>query len=72
MATKKVKNGRGGRRPGAGRKPTLRDPVTFSVTVERSVYRRLEALAKRKKGPLAAVVRDALAVYVARRGRSRE
>lgn len=63
------KTGRGGARPGAGRPALMRDPVVFSVTVERNDYDALSTEAESRGVTLATVVREALRAYARRRRR---
>jgi len=47
MAAKsQQKNGRGGYRKGAGRKPILRDPVTLTVSIDGKDFDKLAGLAE--------------------------
>ncbi len=64
------KKGRlGGRRPGAGRKPILREPVSFTGDIERADIEALEAIADERGASLASVVREAVGAYLKRRKR---
>ena len=58
------KSTRGGRRPGAGRKPTLKDPVTLSVKIEAEVSDALVDLAAKKGLSFSEYVRKVLASHV--------
>jgi hypothetical protein len=69
MTVRKPKGKRGGKRPGAGRPPTLNDPVRFLVTIERTEIDALEAIAKERDQSIASLVRSAVAAYLRRRGR---
>jgi hypothetical protein len=67
MTVRKPKGKRGGKRPGAGRPPTLNDPVRFLVTFERTEFDALEAIAKERDQSIASLVRSAVAAYLRRR-----
>ena len=69
VAAKKAKNGRGGRRPGAGRKPVLKDPVAFTGVLERKVRDVLAKRSRQRGIPLAVLIRDVLTASASRRGR---
>ena len=68
MAAKR-KSRRGGRRPGAGRKPELADPHSFSVTLEGADYAAIAEEGEERGVSLGTVVREAVRGYVARRRR---
>ena len=57
----------GGRRPGSGRKPVLRDPVSFTLDFEGPQMDLLEAIAGKRGISVAAVVREAVGRFLARR-----
>jgi hypothetical protein len=59
----------GGRRPGAGRKPELADPVRFTVDIEADDFSGLEAVASQRGVSRGAIVREAIRAYVARKRR---
>ncbi len=65
MAQAKRK-GRGGARPGAGRKPIFRDRVLRSVSFEREDLEKAKALADRRGVRLSLVIRSALRQYLKR------
>ncbi len=65
MAERKP-SGRGGWRPGAGRKPSLHDPVSFTGEIERADMESLEAIAEQRNVSIASLVRAAVAAYVKR------
>ncbi len=65
MAERKP-SGRGGWRPGAGRKPSLRDPVSFTGEIERADMESLETIAEQRNVSIASLVRAAVAAYVKR------
>ncbi len=69
MTAQKSKGRRGGKRSGAGRPPTLKDPVRFLVTFERTEIDALEAKAKERDQSIASLVRTAVAAYLRRRRR---
>ena len=66
VATRKASRGWGGRRPGAGRKPVLHDPVTVTTDVESTDFEVLEAIAQERNTTVASLVRAAVAAYVKR------
>jgi len=59
----------GGRRSGAGRKPALRDPVSFTGDLESSDLEALAKIAEQQGVTVAALVRTAVAAYVRRQRR---
>ena len=63
---KKKPGGHGGWRPGAGRKPTLDNPVSFTGEIERSDMVVLEAISEERGVSIASLVRAAVAAYVKR------
>ena len=67
VAARRKKGTWGGWRPGAGRKPRLKDPVGFSLELERADVDSLQAIARRRGAPVASLVREALAAYLKRR-----
>ena len=66
---RKTKGTWGGWRPGAGRKPTLRDPVSFTGDIERPDMDALEAIAEERGVSVASLVRAAVVAYVKRQRR---
>lgn len=70
VARRKIKGTWGGYRPGAGRKPTLKDPVSFTGDLERTDVDFLESIARSRGVSVASLVRNAVATYV-KRQRSR-
>ena len=66
LVAARTKGKQGGWRPGAGRKPTLRDPVSFTLHVERADVETLEAIAEERGVSVASVMRTALSAYVKR------
>ena len=69
VARRKVKGTWGGWRPGAGRKPTLKDPVSFTGELERADVDYLEKIAEKRGVSVASLVRNAVAAYVQRQKR---
>ena len=67
---KKKPSGRGGWRPGAGRKPTLIDPVSFTGELERADIDVLQTIADQRDVSIASLVRAAVTAYVKRQKRS--
>lgn len=63
------KNGRGGARPGAGRKPELKDPHRYTMDFEGPQMDALEAIAQERGTSIASVVREAVDAYLRRRRR---
>ncbi len=65
-------DGRGGFRPGAGRKPVLSRPKRLSLMLEEDTYDELARLADYERRPLAVYARRVLEAHVrARRGATR-
>jgi hypothetical protein len=69
VAARKAKSGWGGRRPGAGRKPILKDPVTVTNDIERADIEVLEAIAEERDVSVASLIRKAVTTYVKRHRR---
>ncbi len=69
MARRKVKGTWGGWRPGAGRKPTLKDAASFTCDLERADVDFLETIARKRNVSVASLVRNAVAAYVQRQKR---
>ncbi len=67
----KKKSTRGGKRPGAGRKPILRDRVALTVHVDGEQYDQLAELADEKEQSLGSVVREAITAYLAKKRKRR-
>ncbi len=59
-AESRKKNGRGGYREGAGRKPTLRDPVRLTVSIDGEDFDTLVGLAEAEDVVLSDYVRRLL------------
>ncbi len=64
---RKKKTGWGGARPGAGRKPELREPYRYSMDFEGPQMDALEQIASEREVSIASVVREAVDAYLARR-----
>ncbi len=69
VGRRKIKGTWGGWRPGAGRKPTLTDPVSITCDVERVDVDYLEKIAEKRGASVASLVRNAVAAYVLRQKR---
>ncbi len=69
VTVRKTKGTLGGWRPGAGRKPTLKDPVSFTGDIERPDMAALEATAIERGVSVASLVRAAVGAYVKRQRR---
>ena len=69
VARRKIKGTWGGWRPGAGRKPTLTDPISFTGELERADVDYLETIASKRNVSVASLVRNAVAAYVQRQKR---
>ena len=63
------RKGRGGARPGAGRKRIVQKPARIAVDFEEEQMEALRGLAKRRGMSIAALVRTAVAQYIRRSGR---
>ena len=70
VAARKTKGTWGGWRPGAGAKPQLKDPVSFTGDIERPDMDALEAIAEERGVSVASLVRAAVAAFLKRRKRS--
>ncbi len=57
----------GGWRPGAGRKPTLKDAVSFTGDIEKADMDALEAMAEKRSVSVASLVREAVKGFLKRR-----
>ena len=66
VARRKTKGTWGGWRPGAGRKSTIKDPVSFTGDLERADVDFLEVIANKRNVSVASLVRNAVAAYVKR------
>ena len=69
VGRRKVKGTWGGWRPGAGRKPTIKDPVSFTGDLERADVDYLEKIVEKRGGSVASLVRNAVSVFVQRQRR---
>ncbi len=69
MTARKPTGKRGGKRPGAGRPSTLKDPVRILMTIERTEIDALETIAKERDQSIASLVRSAVTAYLRRRKR---
>ncbi len=69
VTARKTKGTLGGWRPGAGRKPTLKDAVSFTGDLERVDAEALEAIAEERGVSVASLVRAAVGAYLKRRKR---
>ena len=70
VMVRKTKGTLGGWRPGAGRKRTLKNPVSFTCELERADVESLEAIAEERGGvSVGSLVRAAVAAYVKRQRR---
>ena len=67
MATRRRKSRLGGARPGAGRKPFLKDTKALTVTLEGADYDAVDELAEKRGVSLGTIVREAVQAYVTRR-----
>ena len=66
---KRKPSGLGGWRPGAGRKPSLRDPVSFTGELESADVDVLATIAEERGVSIASLVRAAVTAYVKRQRR---
>ncbi len=69
VAARRTKRTWGGWRPGAGRKPRLKDPVGFSLELEKADVDSLQEIARKRGTSVATVVRAAIGAYLKRRRR---
>ena len=60
MAASRKKSGRGGARPGAGRKRIVQDPERIAVDLEKPDLDALRALAEERKTSVADLIRRAV------------
>lgn len=66
---RKTKGTLGGWRPGAGRKPVLRDRVRFLVDLEQEQLDWLRRTAAEAESSVSGLIRDMIAARMKRRGR---
>ena len=69
VAARRTKRTWGGWRPGAGRKPRLKDPVGFSLELEKADVDSLQEIAQKHGASVASLVREAVGAYLKRRRR---
>ncbi len=69
VAARRTKRTWGGWRPGAGRKPRLKDPVGFSLELEKAHVDSLQEIARKRGTSMATLVREARGAYLKRRRR---
>jgi len=69
MAIRKKRSGPGGARPGAGRKPILRDRVRVTFDLEREDVDALREVAGKDRASVSSVIRDAVRAFLNRRKR---
>ncbi len=69
VAVSRKKSGRGGARPGAGRKRIVQDPVRLAIDHERADVEALEQIAERRGVSVASLIRKAVQSYVQRHRR---
>ncbi len=69
VAARRTKRTWGGWRPGAGRKPRLKEPVGFSLELEKADVDSLQEIAREKGASVASLVRAAVGAYLKRRRR---
>ena len=66
MASRKKRDGRGGRREGAGRKPVLKDAERVTVPMEKRDLRAMKKLAAKRGVTTSALIREAVAAFLKR------
>ena len=69
VTARKTKGTLGGWRPGAGRKPILKDAVSFTGDLEKADAAALEAIAERRGVSVALLVREAVKAFLKRQKR---
>ena len=69
MTSRKSKGKRGGKRPGAGRPPILKNPVRYILSLERSDIEDLEEIAEQRGESIASLVRSAVRAFLRRGGK---
>lgn len=66
VVRRKTKGTLGGWRPGAGRKPTLKDPVSLTIDLEKPERDALQAIAAKRGVSVASLVRQAVDAFLKR------
>ncbi len=66
VAARKQKRTWGGRRPGAGRKPTLKGAVAYATQLETADVDALKVIARKRGVSVNSLIRAAVAAYVRR------
>lgn len=66
MAARKTKPGRGGKRAGAGRPPTLKDARSVTLFVEGPDFEALEEIAEERGVSVASLIREAVSAHLRR------
>lgn len=66
VAARKTKGTWGGWRPGAGRKPVLKEPRRITLDVEGADFAALESIAQRRETSVAETIRIAIRSYLKR------
>ena len=69
VTSRKTKGTLGGWRPGAGRKPTLEDPVSLTFDAERPQVEALREIARERQTSVADLLRKALDAFLKRQRR---
>ncbi len=67
VTARKTKGTLGGWRPGAGRKPTLKDAVSFTGDIEKADMDALETIAEKRGVSVASLLREAVRAFLKRR-----
>lgn len=67
VGTRRKATGRGGWRPGAGRKLVLQDPVSVTLDLEEPQIERLREIADERGVSVASLIRQAVDAFLARR-----
>jgi hypothetical protein len=63
------KGKRGGARPGAGRKPILKDAKSIKLSLDGDVYDRLAEIATEREVSIGALAREAVEAFLPKRRR---
>jgi hypothetical protein len=69
VAARKRKSTWGGRRPGAGRKPTLKGAMAYTTQLEKADVDALKAIARKRGESVNSLIRAAVRAYVKRQRR---